>query len=67
MPGETGRSVGQTPFSAGLQVPAWLSQGGAVPAHILERPPAARSVWPQLGPECGGVYMLASNWGDGYF
>lgn len=45
VPGETGRPAGQTPLSADLQMPAWFPQGGAVPAHLLEGSPAARSVW----------------------
>lgn len=53
VPGGTGRSAGKPPRSAGLQVPARLSQGGAVPAHILEGSPATRLVRPLLGLDCG--------------
>lgn len=49
VPGETGRSAGQTPSSLGLQVPPWPSQRGAVSTHILEGAPAARLVSTLMG------------------
>lgn len=62
VPGETGRSAGQTSRSVVLQVPAWLPQGGAVSAHILEGSPAARSVRPQFGVGVWMTCMQVCTW-----
>jgi len=55
VPGGTGRSVGEAPRPPGLQVPARFPQRGAVPAHILEGSPAARSV--TMCGEVGHIFL----------